>query len=247
MNMLASLQSDNSIANETDNLGGSRALETDLYKMIIKTAYLSKASSEALGLVLSLETENKEEVRQTLWMTSGKEKGCKNYYVDKKGEKHYLPGFLHANSLCLLTVGKEISQMETETKVINVWSSEAKAEVPTKVEMIMELLNQEIAVGLIKQVVDKTAKDAGGVYQPTGETREENEIDKLFRARDLMTTAEIRAQATEASFATAWKEKWAGKTKDRSNKTKGTAGVPTGAAPGVAGGTKKPANSLFGA
>jgi hypothetical protein len=90
-----------------------------------------------------------------------------------------------ANSLCLLTLGKEISELTTEEKVLNIYSPDAKAEVPTKVQVLMDLLNQEILVGLIKQTVDKTAKDAAGAYQPTGETREENEIDKFFRARDL--------------------------------------------------------------
>lgn len=243
MNMLASLASDDTIAQETDSVGGNRVLESGLYPMTVTMAYTTKSAGGAIGLVLTLATESKQEVRQTLWVTSGTAKGAKPYY-EKDGEKHFLPGYLHANALCLLTVGKEISAMDTETKVVKVYSPEAKAEVPTKVDCLVELLNKPILVGLLKQTVDKTAKDATGAYVATGETRDENEIDKMFRASDRMTTSEIRAQATEATFADTWTTKWAGKTR---NKAKGvSANSGTFGAPKAAAGTKKPSSSLFG-
>jgi hypothetical protein len=245
MNMLANLKTDDAIATEKDSVGGgSFILESGIYNATVSLAYITKSKGGALGLVLNLKTDTDKEIRQTLWMTSGTEKGCKNYY-EKDGEKHYLPGFNHANSLALLTVGKEISELDTEVKVINAYSPEAKAEVPTKVDMIMDLLGKEITVGVIKQTVDKTKKnEATGAYEPTGETRDENEIDKLFRARDRMTTAEIRAQAEKATFVETWEAKWAGKTKDKSKGAAGTAGAPKAAA-GAPAAAKKPTTSLF--
>lgn len=248
MSLLANLASDSTIADEKDSIGGSGPLNSGLYNCTVAMAHINKASSGALGLVLTLKTADNKEVRQTLWMTSGTAKGGKNYY-EKDGEKHYLPGFIAANALCLLTVGKEISQLDTETKVINLYSPEAKAEVPTKVEVLMDLLGQEIIAGVIKQTVDKTKKnDATGQYEATGETREENEIDKFFRARDRMTTAEIRAQAEEAVFINAWDQKWTGKVKDRAKgAAAGLPGVPKlGGAPAASAATKKPTTSLFG-
>lgn len=245
MSLLKSLATNDSIANEKDSVGSTGPLESGLYNTSVSMAYLSKSAGGALGLVLTLKTEEGRDIRQTLWMTSGTAKGCKNYYETKTGEKQYLPGFNIANGLSLLTVGKEISDLETETKVVNVYSAEAKAEVPTKVEVLMDLLNQEITVGLIKQTVDKTKKnETTGVYEPTGETRDENEIDKLFRTRDRMTTAEIRAQAEEAKFVDTWSAKWSGKTRDKSTGTAGTAGAPKAAA-GAPAGAKKPTTSLF--
>lgn len=244
MSLLSGLTTSNDIAAEKDSVGGGSLLDSNVYNFTVKLAYLQKAASDALSLVVHLTTEDNKEVRQQFWMTSGKEKGCKNYFVDKKGDKQYLPGFNMANSLCLLTVGKEISQMETETKVVNVYSSEAKAEVPTNVEMLTELLGKQVLGGLIKQIVDKTAKDAAGNYQPTGETREENELDKFFRERDSKTTAEILAQAPEAVFIETWKKKWVGQVRDRTTKQAGTAGAPKAGAAQAAG-TAKPQNSLF--
>ena len=250
MNMLANLTSDASIDGEKDSVGGNGGpAESGLYTHTIAMAYLNKSAGGAMGLVLSLKDQNNKEVRQTLWMSSGTAKGGKNYY-EKDGVKNYLPGFNLANSLCLLTIGKEVSAMDTETKVVNVYSYDAKAEVPTKVEVLMELLGQEIVTGLIKQNVDKTKKnDQTGVYEATGETRDENEIDKFFRASDRMTVAEIRAKSEEAVFANTWDAKWTGKTRERAK------GAQPGSGQGVAGASKgvgtpiakKPSQSLFAA
>jgi hypothetical protein len=245
MSLLASLSTDASIADEKDSVGSTGALDSGLYKAKVALAYITKSAGGAMGLVLNLKTDANREIRQTLWMTSGTAKGGKNYYEDKKGDKQYLPGFLHANSLALLTVGKEIAALDTETKVVNTYSAEAKSEVPTKVEMLMDLIGHEVIVGLIKQTVDKTKKnEATGIYEATGETRDENEIDKLFRAKDRMTTAEIRAQADTASFIDTWDAKFAGIVKNKAKGAAGTAGAPKAAgAPAAA--VKKPTTSLF--
>jgi hypothetical protein len=245
MSLLSALAAEASIANQKDSGGGNAALESGLYACKVTQPYINKAASGALGLVLNLKTDTGREIRQTLWMSSGTAKGGTNYYTDKNGEKQFLPGFNHANGLCLLTTGKEISAMDTETKVVSVYSPEARAEVPTKVEVVMDLLNQDILVGLIKQTVDKTQKNDMGIYMPTGEHRDENEIDKLFRASDRKTTAEIRAEAPEATFADTWESKWTGKTKDKTKKEAANA-ASFGGAPKGAAGTKKPATSLFG-
>ena len=250
MSILASLATDDSIQTERDSVGASFGpVDSGLYNMTVSLAYLKTAASGALALALELKSDAGQVVRQDFWMTSGTAKGGKNYY-EKDGEKRYLPGFTMANSLSLLTVGKEIGQLETETKVINLYSSEAKAEVPTKVEMFTDLLGKEVIAGVIRQTVDKNVKDGAGNYVPSGETRDENEVDKFFRMRDRMTTAEIRAQAESATFIDTWNEKWAGKVRNKAKGASGTAGAPKpGNGPSVAGNsavTKKPTTSLFG-
>jgi hypothetical protein len=247
MSLLKNLASDQSIANEKDSVGGSRVLDSGLYTFNVTLAYVTVASSGALGLVLGAKTSSGQDYRETLWMSSGTAKGGKNYY-EKDGEKIYLPGYLAANSLALLTVGKEISELDTEEKVVNVYDSEAKKEVPTKAQMIMDLLGQQILAGVIKQVVDKTKKnEATNVYEATGETREENVIDKFFRAKDRMTTAEIRAQAETASFVDTWAEKNVGLVR---NRVKGAAAAGKAGAPRLNGAAAaapaQKSKSLFG-
>lgn len=242
--MLAKLKTDASIQNETDNVGGSRAIESGIMEVKIALAYINSAETGALSVNFVFTGPNKEELKQTFWVASGTAKGGKNTYKDKNGEEKYLPGFLAANSVALLSVGKELSELDTEEKVINLYSPTAKAEVPTKVQCITELHGQEITAGIIKQIVDKTKKDDNGIYQPTGETREENEVDKFFRSKDHMTTAEIRAGAEAPAFYETWKAKWTGVTRDKSFKdAAGKSGAPKAGSP-IAG---KPKSSLFGA
>lgn len=249
MSLLSGLTIDNSIETEKDVLGGAGPLESGLYKSTVTLAYLQKSQGGALGLVTHFKTDQGREFRETLWITSGNAKGNRNYY-EKDGEKKYLPGFIMADALCLLTTGKSIAEMDTEEKVVNVYSFDAKAEVPTKVDMLVDLLGQEIVVGLLKQTVDKNTKNDQGIYVPSGETRDENSIDKLFRARDNMTTAEIRAKVEQATFYKSWEEKNAGKTRDRSTKTAGNGAARPGApvAAGAMNGAPaaRPTSSLFG-
>ena len=250
MSILSALATDDSINTEKDSVGSSFGpIDSGLYNMTVSLAYLKTANSGALALSLELKSDAGQIVRQDLWMTSGTAKGGKNYY-EKDGEKFYLPGFITANSLALLTLGKEIGQLETETKVINLYSSEAKAEVPTKVDMFTDLLGMDIIAGIIRQTVDKNVKDGAGNYVPSGETRDENEIDKFFRTRDRKTTAEVRAQAESAVFIDTWNEKWAGKVRNKAKGASGTSGAPKpGTGMSSAGNntaTKKPATSLFG-
>ena len=122
MSLLASLATDSSIQNETDSVGSS-VLDSNIYPSTVETAYINKSDGGALGLVCTFKSGNKT-IKQTFWMTSGTAKGCKNYYEDKNGEKKYLPGFIQANALALLTVGQEISALDTETKVIKAWNKD---------------------------------------------------------------------------------------------------------------------------
>ena len=247
MNMFANLTTDDSIASEKDSVGGgSGPLASGLYPMTVAMAHIGVSAGGAQSLVLSLKTEAGQEVRQTLWMTSGTAKGGKNYY-EKDGVKNYLPGFLLAQSLCLLAAGKEIAETDIQDKVINLYSYDAKAEVPTKVKVVMDLLNQPILVGMIKQTVDKNAKNDAGVYVATGETREENEIDKLFHAESRLTTAELKAKATEPSFVNTWSTKHTGITRNKAKGAAagGTAGAPRLAGAGAAPAVAKPKSSLF--
>ena len=232
MSLLAGLTTnDASIQAETDSVGGGGVLDSGIYHSNLTLAYLSKSKGGALALNIHFKTAEGREGRQQLWMTSGDAKGNKNFYEDKQGNKKFLPGFLHANALCLLTVGKEISQMVPEQKVVNLYNPELKKEVPTQTDVLVDLIGQEVYLALQNQTVDKTVQADNGTYVPTGETRQQNELDKVFRLRDQLTVAEIKAQATEPAFFKTWTEKFAGKVIDRTNKQAGAVGAPAGRAP----------------
>ena len=242
MSLLKNLETKAGVEGEKDILGGGGALDSGLYDLTIKVAYVTTSSGGALALNTIFDYNGKE-VRQQFWMTSGNDKGNKNTYT-KDGKEFYLPGFITANSLALLTVGKEISQLDLEEKTIKLYDFEAKGEVPTKVQVFTELTGQTITAGIQKQTVDKNIDsgqvDGNGrkIYVPSGETRDINEVVKFFRADDGLTVPEIEAQVTEAKFKNDWENKFAGKT---INRAKGLDGVKAGA-PSAA---KQPTKSLF--
>ncbi len=212
--MLENLKRDTTVENETDFLGGG-VLDSALYDFVVNMAYFDTSKGGANSLNLELKAANGATMRTVLWITSGTAKGCKNYYEDKQGKRRYLPGFNQANAICMLGIEKEISNVVPEKKVIKVYDFDAKKEVPTEKDVIMELIGAQITCGVVKQVVDKNVKNAAGDYVPSGETREENEIDKCFRTADGMTVAELTSGETEPAFKAKWDEKNAGKVRMR--------------------------------
>ena len=223
MGLLDGLTTDENIKVETDSLGGFQVLDSNVYDFKIKNAFITLSSGKAMAFNIHCKSTDGKELRQQLWVASGEAKGCKNYYIDKKtGDKRYLPGFNQANAICLLTVGKELSKLETTPGVAEVYGEK------TKVDVLKDLIGQDITLGVIKQLVDKTAKNPDtGNYEPTGESKTENEIDKVFRARDGLTVTEIRAKLTDPVFKGKWTEKWNGQVKDKTTNTSGAvAGAP---------------------
>lgn len=232
--IMAGLGAVEGVKEDGDFLGGYSPFETDLYDFVITAAYftLSKGGAKCLNVNFK---QDKRELKQQFWITSGTSKGCLPYYVNQKtGEKSYLPGYTAAHDLAKLTcAGKELNQLAAEERHIKLYNREAKAEVPTKVLMCTEMLNKPVTAGVIKRLVDRTKAtgvvDANGkaVYAPTGEFRTENEVVKFFRTRDRMTVTEIKVQAEKAEFATRWLDKYFGTTEDKRSKNNGIAGGVT--------------------
>lgn len=248
--LFAGLESDKSIENETDYIG-TTVLESGLYEFTIDVAFMTVADSGAKAFNLRLKYDGDKDYRQVLYVSSGKAKGGANFYTDKNGKKRYLPGFNIANAICLLTVKKEISKQVAVEKVINLWNKDAKAEKPTPVKVIDALTGKKFLGGVIKQVVDKRVKDpATAKYVPTGETREENDIDKIFRASDGLTVAEIRAKVTEAVYKDTWEKVNTGVTRNKAKGTSAAPGTPGAAASKTTPGSPTgeiPEDDLFGA
>jgi len=247
MSITANLAMDETIEEEKDTLGGgSKVLDSGLYRMNIDTAYLDTSKGGALGLYLTFKGDSGEILDQTLWMTSGTAKGTKNFYVTKDGKKRYLPGFLQADSLAMLTTGKHIAEITTddllEEKVFNVYSPELKKQAPSKKQAVMELMGKKVILGIIKERVNKQVKDSSGNYVDSAEERFVNDINKVFNADSQLTSQEIQKGITEPVFIKSWDEKFTDTLKDKYNPVQGgqaSNGLPTGNA------SPTPTKSLF--
>ena len=151
--------------------------------------------------------------------TYGQTKHLLDRPVQVERERHY--DALHYK------IGLDV---DLEEKVLNLWDNQQRKEVPQKKQVLMPLLGQQVTLGVLKVIEDK--------YNSPGETITRNNTDKVFRAEEHLTTAEIRKGQTEADFYTRWSNKNTGNTV---NKAKGAQAQPM-SSPTAAAPTKK----LFG-
>lgn len=255
---------------EEDFMGGGGVLDTDIYNVKIKTAYIGKASSsEARNITLLMDYKGRE-VRSQIWVSN--KKGEVTYQDKTSKEDKNLPGFNQINSLCLLVAGKSLGEMEIEELTVKLYDYDTKKEIPQAVECLTALHGEMINIALQRQTVDKTAKnDATGDYEATGETRDQNEVVKFFAADKLVTISEvaefikslggnfddevengnllkaISKMGDEAgNYADKWLERNKGQTYDKSTGKKAEGKAFAGKAANTnGGGTEKKKSSLF--
>lgn len=225
-----SLKTKADVEEQGDSLGEGFLVDSDVYAVKIKLAYITVTPNKALMLNLVLLRDNGSEINQRLCVQSGTKGGEKNYYT-RNDKDFYLPGFIAANDMALITTGKNLGDLDTEEKTINIQDFESKKDIPTPVPMFTDLLGKEVSMAIVKQTVSKNVKQANGDYLPGPDTKDENEIQKIFRTSDDLTVTEIKAKATEAEFQAKWLDRWKGKIK---NKVKKGAKVQPAAAAGSA-------------
>ena len=220
-------------AKDTLGGGGFGAKETDIYTGTVKVAYVGKADSGADWMQLIIENlkgsdgNDAGEFRAQVYFTSGNAKGNKPTY-EKNGKEYFLPGYTVINDMMLMATGCELPDADFEEKIVKVYDFDLKAETNKSVMVPVDLVGQTVTFALEKVLEAKQVKGDNG-YVDSGETREVNEIQKVFHPELLVTVVEAQeAEKTEkeltpelAVFHAAWLEKNKGKTRD---KTKGSAG-----------------------
>jgi hypothetical protein len=235
-----------------DRLGGFAPLETDIYTGVIKVAYAGKSAGGAQSVTLLISMPGGKEYRETQYVTNKK---GENFFLNPqdKTKKVGLPGFTIIDDICLCTTGAPLAEQETEEKIVNIYDSEAKKELPKAVQVLSGLTGKTISLGILKQLENKNEKQGDGSYAATAETRDTNAIDKVFHTETKMTVVEARNQATEPAFWDGWLDRNKGKTRDKREikDGAGAAGKPptraSGPAPTAGAAAGAPARkSLFG-
>lgn len=225
---------------EKDTLGGMQLFDTNVYDFEIKMAYVEQSSGGALGATLVLETEAGQNYRETIYFTNKK---GETFFTNSKGETQHLPGYNLLNSITMLTIQTELTDMDTEERVVKAWDSDAKAEINKNVDAFVDLIGQRIKLAVEKQLQDKQVK-VDGEYVNSGETIERNAIVKAFHHEKLVTLTEALAKI-EPEFLDKWVAKNQGKLIDKTKKDKNgpAKGAPT--ASGEAKAPKAKGKSLF--
>lgn len=228
------------VSEATDrSFGGRGPFDAGVYDATVKLAYGTRSPGGANAVVLHLDIDGREH-RETVYFTK---KTGETFYVDKKDNKtkHPMPGFTVLNDLCLMTSDTELLAQDFEDKIVNLYDFDAKKEVPTTVPVMMGVLGKKIKVGLLQEISDKEAKGTDGVYRPTGETRTQNRLDKVFHPETSKTVPEYRAGIAEAAFIKTWLKDNEGQTRNTSKGAEGKTGTP-----GAAGGSPATASGMFG-
>ena len=238
--------SDDGLEQAQDRLGGFQPLNTNIYTTKIKAAYAGKAASGAMSVTIMADIDGKE-YRETIYITN---KAGENFFYNKTDPKKKvpLPGFTTINDLCLIACDKPLSQMQTEEKIIKLYDPEAKQEVPKPVQMLVELLGKDVSLGIVRQIENKSVKDASGKYVATPETREVNTIEKVFHPELKLTIPEAQNGKSKGEFWDAWLERNKDQVRDKreiKDGSAGSAGAPR-TPPAATNTQAAPKQSLFG-
>jgi hypothetical protein len=238
--------SDDGLEQAQDRLGGFQPFNTDIYPAKIKAAYAGKAPSGAMSVTIMADIAGKE-YRETVYITN---KAGENFFYNKQDAKKKvpLPGFTTINDICLITCEKPLSQMDTEEKIIKLYDYDAKQEVPKPVQMLVELIGKDVALGIFRQLENKSVKDGAGKYVATPETREVNLIEKVFHPELKLTVVEAQNGKKLGEFWDSWVERNKDTIRDKreiKDGAGGTAGAPKTAPTSGATATQAPKKSLF--
>ena len=235
MNLFAKLQTNAAQVKTTDvDFAGKFTVDTDAYPATLRIAYLDQSKSGAIWVNLEaiLNKDGKERTyKETIYISN--REGSLTYKCKKTGEDKPLPGYVTIDTLCKAATGKSFAEMATEVKKIKVRNHQTRQDELVDKEILMDLLNTKVILGIQEVLEDK--------YNAPGETVTRNNLNKVFTGEGK-TLNEHEANA-EAKYITEWVNQNKGKVL---NKTTGaTGGAPQAGKPATPN-AGQPAPSLFG-
>lgn len=246
MSLFGNLKTDG-LEEAQDRLGGFSPLDTDVYTGKIKVAYAGQSKGGARNVTLVLDLGGRE-YRETIYVTN---KQGENFFLNKQdsSKKVPLPGFTTIDDICLIAGDGPLCDQAVEDKMVKIWDPEEKKELPKSVPVLVNLIGKDISLAIVRQTVDINEKNGNDEYVPSGKTRDENVIDKVFDVATKLTVVEAKNGMEEGVFQTSWLEKNKGQTRDRTSKNtqggqSGRPGRPAGGPPQASDTAKS--KSLFG-
>lgn len=207
-NFLASIN-DSDVERNEDRAGGFHRLDSDIYKAVIKTAYLGSSTGGAHSITFIFDISG-QEYRETLFFTN---REGKIYYLNQNKKKVQLPGYSIFKNIAVITCGKEPNKLVPEEKVIKLWDFETSSDQLKSVPVITEFSGKEVALGIIKELVNKRKKNESGNYVEVPEYNEVNRITAVFHPEKKLTVNEAMDHK-EPKFWDDWLKANQGKVKD---------------------------------
>lgn len=181
---------------DEDKIGGSFAKidKTGFYEMTIEKAYVGESSGGAKSVTVVLVADNKAKLTSTEYISSGREKGCKTYYLDKDGNKKNLPGYSKIKGLDALLTNTDKAYPNVEKGTVSIYDKDLKTEVPTEKLVIKDWIGKKIGVLVKKKLEDKYGEE----HKP----REVYEVEHYIDSKTGKTRNEI--VAGKSGFKNKW-------------------------------------------
>lgn len=239
MSILAGLSLDNEIKTQDPTIRGARS--TGSYDGTIVGAAVIVAATGAQGISFEVALDAGGKYYGTEWIRSGTAKGNKSYYVDRNGDKQYIPGYVTATNILFATLG-ETTFDNVRIEQRGIADRDGKM-VDTPV--LVDLIGKRVALGLVEVRANKSVKNDAGKRVDTAEERVYNEIgsDAVFN----IDTRKIRIEeerGLDAKFEAEWVRKNQGKRKDLYKEVKNAMAPPF--APGATSPEAAPAANIMG-
>lgn len=224
---------DNDVVQSVD-FEGYEPVQTGLYRLHIKTAFGDQSASGARFVRLEgdLIPEGHDgkggTIRQDVYFMG---KNGKLTY-ERNGKQMKIPGLDLMDAMCEFINGKGLSRQAHEEKLVDVFIDGEKQQ--AKRDVLVDIVGSEVLVA-VERVIDNKSKQNSntGEWEPTAETRQFNEIVKVFSDKGF-TYAETLAAATETKWKTNF-EKSTGKDRDRTKKVTASASQAPGNKPSLGG------------
>jgi hypothetical protein len=157
MSFFKDLKAASDVQKVEDRVGGAGFAKIDatgLYKFTIVKAYAGKSLGGAYNVTIHFKEDNGAKFSIVEYITSGTEKGSKEYYLDKDGNKQPLPGYNKIKNLDNL-LGYDREFPETRLGQVMLWDYDSKAEVPVEKDIVTEWIGKKVSALIIKKLEDK--------------------------------------------------------------------------------------------
>ena len=194
MGMFDNIEIEKDLVEVEDSVGGFKKFDkTGFYTGIIEKAYAKVSDGGAFGVVTHIKRADGAVLVNTEWITSGTAKGCKNYWLDKDGNKNPLPGYTNIHNLDGI-LGYDRDYPKTEKGNVMLYDFDLKTEIPTEVEIISEWVGKEI--GLLGQILleDKWSNKTESVTK--------------FEVKHFLDSKTGKTRNEQISGNAGFKEKW---------------------------------------
>lgn len=230
-----------------DTLGGGGFIkDSDLYKGAIREFYATQSESGSMFAHFTIEMADGSKYSDRVCVAG---KSGDNFYLNKQDptKKVPLPGYLIAEHMAQIAVGKSLNELDFQTKTITQRNFDTKKDEHVDVQMAVEMLGKVVELGVLKIRTNK--KGPAPDYALTNEEKFENETDKVFHPEYGITVVEAENEISEPLFRKGWLERNKGQIRDKFKEVKGAgaAGAPQRPTPsgGAAAGGAPARKSLF--